>query len=505
MKRLFIVLLFLLLTTFILPKQTTFAAESAAWRFSSYSKEYDAADAGEVNAAAYVDRTNSGNMVSISCMIMPAPRICTDDPIKYLMLLKGSAIGKTSDVIAATFSTPPASTYAFVQDMGQTLGFLPKQTYAATGVGFNGMQALLPLWKVFRDIAYLFLAVVMIIIGFMVMLRKKIDPKTVVTVQNALPRIVITLLLITFSYAIVGVMIDLMYVAILIAVSVFSSTGLLPPPDWLNQLAIPTKEQLYTQGSLLQNLANIKVSPLQILGIKWSGIEGALVSVGIVGGGALAIIGGALLTPIIAPVGIGLTAAGGIVSIGLPLLYLIMSLLMIFLFIRLTILFASAYIQIVIALIFGPIQILFEAFPGSTSFASWFKNLIANISVFPVAAVMFMLANVFAEFANKENVNIWLPPYTGLFSNTTAMSALISLGLLFTIPSIAGSIKEALKAKPAVNAGPSAIFGPVGSAGGQGFQLLYQGAMIRSFWSHGSPPGTTVLQRQMGQKKDGPH
>ena len=34
--------------------------------------------------------------------------------------------------------------------------------------------------------------------------RKKIDPKTVVTAQNAIQRVIIALILITFSYAIVG-------------------------------------------------------------------------------------------------------------------------------------------------------------------------------------------------------------------------------------------------------------------------------------------------------------
>jgi len=50
--------------------------------------------------------------------------------------------------------------------------------------------------------------------AFMIMFRVRISPQTVITVQSALPKIIFTLILITFSYAIAGFLIDLMYVVI---------------------------------------------------------------------------------------------------------------------------------------------------------------------------------------------------------------------------------------------------------------------------------------------------
>ena len=38
------------------------------------------------------------------------------------------------------------------------------------------------------------------------------SPQTIVTIQSALPKIVVTLILVTFSYAIAGFMVDLVYV-----------------------------------------------------------------------------------------------------------------------------------------------------------------------------------------------------------------------------------------------------------------------------------------------------
>ena len=88
---------------------------------------------------------------------------------------------------------------------------------------FAGLAPLLPLWKVFRDVSYGILAIILIVVGHMVMFRKKIDPKTVVTVQNSIPRIVVALLLVTFSYLIVGLMIDGMYLLITLSISMISS------------------------------------------------------------------------------------------------------------------------------------------------------------------------------------------------------------------------------------------------------------------------------------------
>ena len=74
-------------------------------------------------------------------------------------------------------------------------------------------------------------------------------------------------------------------------------------------------------------------------------------------------------------------------------------------------------------------------------------------------------------------------------SGNGGMAGIIGLGILFAIPSVAGSIKEALKAKPMVQAGPSAVIGPVGGAVGQGMQVAYQLSMIKGL----------IPQRSAGQ------
>src|SRR3990172_12628792 len=122
------------------------------------------------------------------------------------------------------------------------------------------------------------LAFVMIVIGFLIMFRRQIDPHTVISIQNALPRIVLTLILITFSYAIVGLLIDLMYVILLLAYSLFESTGLIEAhrDTWFGGSNLEMQKAI-TQGNLFtvfhaifpQNIVSIFDMSFQLFGIDF--------------------------------------------------------------------------------------------------------------------------------------------------------------------------------------------------------------------------------------------
>lgn len=63
-------------------------------------------------------------------------------------------------------------------------------------------------WTGFRNLAYAALTIVLVVFGFMIMLRKSIEPRVTMMISNALPRIATALVLITFSFAISGLIID---------------------------------------------------------------------------------------------------------------------------------------------------------------------------------------------------------------------------------------------------------------------------------------------------------
>jgi len=65
------------------------------------------------------------------------------------------------------------------------------------------------IWAKFRDLAYLFFVVVMIVIGFMIMFRSKLGGQTLVSLGNTIPNVIVGLILVTFSFAIAGLVIDI--------------------------------------------------------------------------------------------------------------------------------------------------------------------------------------------------------------------------------------------------------------------------------------------------------
>jgi hypothetical protein len=373
-----------------------------------------------------------------------------------------SAIRGINHYIAMIYANPPASTYAFARDMGETLGFVPKSANAQ-GIGFSGLTPLLPIWKAFRNIAYALLAVVMVVIGFMVMFRQKIDPKTVVTVQNALPRIVVALLLITFSYAIVGILIDLMYVVMLgiVSIIVANSNGLLGADTTAKYLT-----------------ASLGTTFSALFGGGLSSVDDIVTMIFYPQSNQVA----SIISHILDFATLGVAFLGRYLVVGL-----IVTIALIFGFIRLLFMLLSAYIQIIIALLTAPLQLMTEALPGSKSFENWLKNLISNLSVFPITAAMLLIGTMLTQYENVSGGTMWIPPFLGSpyatgGGNSTDMrgiTALIGLGILLTIPNVANSIKESLKAKPAVNAGLGAVFGPMGAGAGQAMQLGYQVAMIK--------------------------
>src|ERR1035437_3801494 len=131
------------------------------------------------------------------------------------------AIGAMSGMIAILY-TPPLHTSDFIAYMGQNFG-IAKPSYAqVTGIGFIGLTPLLHAWVVFRNIVYLLFVFIFIIIGLAIMLRIRIDPRTVMTIQNQIPKIIISLILVTFSFAIAGFLIDLMWVSIYVVINLMA-------------------------------------------------------------------------------------------------------------------------------------------------------------------------------------------------------------------------------------------------------------------------------------------
>jgi len=421
-----------------------------------------------------------------------------------------SALASLTKTTIALYN-PPVRTSEYVLDVGHTLGFIPKQVHAQ-GVGFAGLTSLLPIWKAFRNVAYALLAVIMVVIGFMVMFRKKIDPKTVVTVQNAIPRVVVALLLVTFSYAIVGLMIDLMYFFIVLSAGLILNAsdgklGVLINPQWNPNLLDPStwlpQAQAISIPDMVDRLLNGGIGGLVTFFFS-SGFQ-AFDDIGklLTGADLTAAVSATILPGVLGYLIAGGGKTGVLVGCllnGPVLLLLIFLIILLFGIIRLIFLLVDAYINIIISLIFSPFQLMMEAIPGTNSFNSWFRWLFSKVITFPITAVLLMLAAYLTSQSTTET--LWAPPLLAKDgAGATGLAGLIGLGMLLVIPMVVGNIQKALKAEPFIPGGVGAVIEPVGSGAGQLFNMWYQWSFISSARRHKPDTRSPVQTMREGAQK----
>lgn len=348
------------------------------------------------------------------------------------------ATGQLSGMIAGMISHPPVSTGEYLADLGSNLGLPVKSAYAQSSTGWRALSPILPVWKGFRNVTYIIFVFIFIAVGFMIMFRSKINPQTVVTVQSALPKIILTLLLVTFSYAIAGLMIDLIYIGIYLAVGIFALGNIIIAGDAGTvidmllsknpfQMIFIDGENLLLQGpaTAVENLVG------SFVGIDWYEDVLEAQKINLVGG----------------------------------LAKLILSIAVLFSLFRLFFALLMSYLSIILSVIFAPFQILANAFPGSNTFGSWLKGLFANVIVFPAVGLMFLLAAVLIGPRNGYNPyhvtsevgyypaiesgqDIWVPPFlvigeSGVGANT--IQALLAFGIVMMTPQVVTMIKKSLK------------------------------------------------------------
>lgn len=383
---------------------------------------------------------------------------CTADESQQSSFQQNSVIGQISNGIAYLYYQKPADTSQFIAYYGQKLGIV-KPAYAQ-GIGFSGLSPLLGLWRTFRNVAYGFTIIIMVVIGFMIMFRMKIDPRTVISAQSAIPRIIMTIFLITFSYAIVGLLIDVMYLFLFLIINVLRTSGAATFPDFQ---AVLTN----FSGGSISNLLGALFTP----GIKAVDDITALVG-GASTAGVTALIGAVVGAIVLVPLTpLGGAAAGAAIGGAIPsvLVFLLVAIAIIFATVRIFIMLLTAYIQIIINVIFAPLLLMFDAIPNSNAASSWIRGIIANLLVFPITSSLLLVGAILTSSSISQN--LWSPP--GLpGSASRGVAGLIGLGLILTIPTLVNSMKEAFKAKSAVPAAPGAFLSPVGTMFGVGMQAL---------------------------------
>lgn len=383
---------------------------------------------GNVNSV-FFDQSQISTIINSLSYSMTQPKY---DPTtgKLTTSIGGGAIGFLAGAIDATVRTKPASSIDYVAYEINRLHVpgTPEVAYADSGgLGFNSLTPVLKLWTVMRNLAYIIFAIIFVVIGIMIMTRQKIDPKTVASIQNALPKIIFALILVTFSYAIAGFMIDLMYVALGLIVTIFTgiNTG---------------------QGQDLRTLLNGSIFNFVFTNNGGSGLWGTATTVA----SQVGTIVDDILNSTLHTGGSG--TIFGLITSGLA--FLIVAIAILIALFRAWLALIGAFANIILGIIFAPLRLMLDAIPGQNQFTSWMKDLLVNLLAFPLVTVMLAVGAAIATNLGQGStggINStttgagFVPPLIGAGTQGAAQ-AFVGLGILLTIPKALDILREILKA-----------------------------------------------------------
>lgn len=311
----------------------------------------------------------------------------------------------------------------------------------AQGFGYTALNPVQKYWSGARDIAYALTVLVVVVFAFMIMFRIKISPQVVISVQSSLPKVFGALILITFSYAIAGFMIDLMYViggmfALLIKTGQFSTQDI---TAIYKDIFPPNKTGMYFLFHMFWYTVFFAISTLVNM---------------------LAII-----------TSLGQAVVPGIAfSIMAILLVVWLLILAIWYTFKATWVLIKTLISVYINIISAPLQFALGVFVPSMGFGMWFKKIMADLLVFPVTGLFMFFAwrlmwlsyafgfkaianeNIlarFIEFLNNLGTpdanlfdTLWVPEILG-FGQTTSgfLVLLMSFGIIAAVPKVPDILK----------------------------------------------------------------
>jgi len=400
----------------------------------------------------------------------------------------GGVVGFSANAIAYLFNKPLNST-SYIDYLASNFGIV-KETHAQSnpGAGFNALEAIRDLWIRFRDLTYIFLIIIFILIGIGIMLRVKIDPRTVMSIQNQLPKIIVTIILITFSYPIAGLLIDGMWLATYGGISLITNNGNVPCPEGppkTDDQGIEQTVDVAATKNLLNNPINFTNelfgNATGCLGnidgiVKLGGVVG--ISLGdIVSRGIIEFLGwndsqileqcNGLVT--ISRHGLSTdiqdclrTAVFGFVKylISILTVIIVIAAIVIALF-RLWFLLLRAFIYVIIGAISAPLWIGAGLIPGNKfGFGSWLRFMGAHLLVFPTAVAMIVAARViYVQEGLNNPTTTCIPP---LLANPNALDNfgnLIAVGIIFVTPEILHLLRDALNTQPNKYVTPAIIGG----------------------------------------------
>lgn len=377
------------------------------------------------------------------------------------ILKKRGFIADIGDITSSMYLNRPVSLQPVISDFLANVN--PVKTAEAQTFVFSGQGALSPiykLWQIVRNISYVFFSVIFIIIAFVILFRQKINGQQYVTVINALPNIIIALVVVTFSYPLAGLLIDIGNISTFVIASLVSD--LLP-----GSTAIVKQLNNAGGGGASLNIITLLIKFFEETFTSGIGGEGATY----LGTTIRSIMNVFSAFPLVGPaIGTGLGAI-------LPFFLSIAIASAIF---RLFIGLIMNYVEIIMKVIISPFALIGTALSGPSTIGEWVKDMLSNILVFPGVFAGICIVSIFlftgtngcqytstsqgtacilwtegrgTSVGNINDTGIrYIPAPIGYYStdvngspNPFILNGLVGLGLLLFLPDMIDIIKKSVK------------------------------------------------------------
>lgn len=324
----------------------------------------------------------------------------------YVYNNEKTLFGFVTKAIKSTY-TPPASGAYYVADAIDHIGI--SRTAYAQGFGYYGLQPFLVTWKVMRNFVYVAFSIVIIGVAISVLMRQSFSSNNAVTIQQILPNIIITLIAITFSYAIAGFLIDLMYwimyaVGSFIQVNTGHDSSGVSGVDYILSKSIWGVFTSAMSAGFTNTYSGVSN---MIQGLFSSGFWGTLV---------------------------------GAISGGLAAFVMVMIVLVnVF---KLFFILAKSYVFVVLYTVFSPFILALQVFKPGT-FRRWVLSIAANLSPFALTFFMLVFLGICNAVFQKSSANGWVPPFMfGGQTDSYAVGSVVVIGMILAMNEIITEIKK---------------------------------------------------------------
>lgn len=319
--------------------------------------------------------------------------------------LRGGALAAVGQTTQLVYTNPLRITAAgyFEQVFANNI-LNPQPAYAQPYPGLGAAQlqksGITSLWQYMRNIAFLALAVVLVIFGIGVMIQQKLDPRTTVTAQMALPNVALAVILIYFSFPIAGLLMD------------------------LGNVTTSFVKFFWTQAAPSVSGVPFDVS----MGSLWTNF----------------------------------IFSGVNINIGSPVIELVLQIVIRLwaLFISLGILMTvvSRYGMLFVQVILAPFTFLSGALPGrQESMSRWVKTFLVNVLTFPGIFFIANLANYIRVIGGPGGAYQFDSPPGFNTTMWTNLSGLIAIGLLSQAPKVPAILEELFDVVPGAHSSRAGV------------------------------------------------